>query len=80
MDRRKVDLVVSRTSGGAQGRSSWEGAPKARAEGAKKKKAHEVGLFFSGKKSGRFVELSSTSKLFSFSVKILFVNPTLEWR
>ena len=50
VDRRNVDPVVSGTSGGAQGRSSWEGAPKAqyRPKAGKKKKIHEVGLFFSG--------------------------------
>ena len=49
MDRRNVDPVVSGTPGGAQGRSSWEGgAPKAqyRPKAGKKKKTHEVGLFF----------------------------------
>ena len=47
--RRNVDPVVSGTPGGAQGRSSWEGgAPKAqyRPKAGKKKKTHEVGLFF----------------------------------
>ena len=42
MDRRNVDPVVSGTSGGAQGRSSWEGG----AEGAKKKKDLRNGSFF----------------------------------
>ena len=60
MDRRNVDPVVSGTSGGEQGRSSWEGggaegaarrrraAPKAqyRPKAGKKKKTHEEGLFF----------------------------------
>ena len=61
VDRRNVDPVVSGTSGGAQGRSSWKGAPKA--QRSKKKDRWSV-FFFSGSllRSRCFIRSGLTSK------------------